>query len=226
MRLNHRLILNVLGGFLVISAMAQTNGTVEKLTEVKSPEPWTQAPEGFRDVRLGSTPEQAKAVLGPLKCEDRNDWIAGVQQCHTTDRSKAFRVAGEVINTYYFFDQGKFVGVTLSEGLMASLQQFPPATYIELSTAFKQKFGPPTYTRSFRSHGIREEKGNIFNGGVTRRIPYDYTFESVAWENEQVNAYLVSDEKNRVSYGVIETQAWAKKKTDAEKSRKTNVTPF
>jgi hypothetical protein len=222
-RLNHRLILNVLVGCLVISAMAQTNGTVEKLTEVKSPESWTQAPEGFRDVRFGFTLEQAQAVLGPMKCEAG---MAGAQQCHTTDRSKAFRVAGEVINTYYFFDEGKFVGVSLSEGLMASLQQFQPSTYIELSTAFKQKFGPPTFTRTFRSHGIREERGNIFNGGVTRRIPYDYTFESVAWENDQVNTYLVSDEKNRISYGIIETQAWAKKKADAEKSRKTSVTPF
>lgn len=214
-------------GFLfAASASSQTNGTTEKLTEVKSSDPWTQAPDGFRDVRFGSTIEQAQALLGPLKCDDRKDWIAGVQQCHTTDRSKAFRVAGEVINTYYFFDEGKFAGVTFSEGLMASLQQFAPPTYRELSAAFKQKFGTPTYTRTFRSHGIREERGNMFNGGVTRRTPYDYTFESIAWENDEVNAYLISNAENRISYGVIEAQSWTKKKAEAGKSKKTNVTPF
>jgi len=222
----HRIVASLIVGSLALSAGAQTNGTTETLSEVKSPEPWTQAPDGFRDVRFGSTVEQAQAVLGPLKCDDRKDWIAGVQQCHTTDRNKAFRVAGEVINTYYFFDEGKFVGVTLTEGIMASMQQFPPATYRELSTAFKQKFGTPTYTRTFRSHGIREEKGNMFNGGVTRRIPYDFTYESVVWENDQVFAYLTANEQNRISYGMVETQSWTKKKEDAAKKRKTNVTPF
>jgi hypothetical protein len=221
-----RVLVTAVVGCIGLSAAGQSSGAVDKLSEVKSPDPWTQAPDGFRGVKFGATVEEAQVVLGPMKCDDGRDWIPRVQSCHTTDRSKAFRVANEVINTYYFFDEGKFVGVTFSEGMMAGLTQFPPPTYVELSTAFKQKFGTPTYSRTFRAHGIREERGNMFNGGRDKHIPYDYTFETISWENETVSAFLVSDGRYRLSNGAIEVQSWIKKKTDAEKARKTSVTPF
>lgn len=220
--LKHLVLVAVVG--LACHLAAQDRPDV--LSEVKSPEPWTQAPTGFREVPFGATLDEAKAILGPMKCDDRSDWIAGSLQCHTTDRGKAFRVAKEVINTYYFFDNGKFVGVTFQEGMMAALNQFPPPTYYELATAFRQKFGTPSVTRTYRAHGIREEKGNMFNGGRDRKIPYDYTFESVEWTNDQVVVYLVAEENQRLGYGYIETREWQQKNEEASKKRKVNVTPF
>lgn len=119
-----------------VVAHAQSHN-VTKEDEVKSPDPWTQAPTEFRGVKFGATLDEAQAVLGALKCEEAawEGYPKNATRCHTKDRSKAFKVAGEVINTYYVFHEGKFVAVDFAQGLMAGMAQYAPPTYHELATS-------------------------------------------------------------------------------------------
>lgn len=215
-----------------VVAHAQSHN-VTKEEEVKSADPWTQAPAEFRGVKFGATLDEAQAVLGPLKCEEATweGYPKNATRCHTKDRSKAFKVAGEVINTYYVFHEGTFVAVDFAQGLMAGMAQYAPPTYHELSTAFEQKYGTPTFKRTFRHTGVEKKTlrsyvGGRYAGSRPEFVPFDYKTYVVAWENETMHIYLASDQSWRLTNGSIETAAWRTAREEAQKTRKTDVTPF
>ncbi|MEO8379397.1 MAG: hypothetical protein ABI779_07015 [Acidobacteriota bacterium] len=199
------------------------NSVVTVLSEVKAPEPWMQAPTSFRDVPFGATFAEAQAVLGPMKCSDIE--LPKSQSCTTKDRSKAFRVGGTVINTYYQFYEGKFVGVSMMEGIMASTQKYGPATYRELATAFEQKYGTPSIKKRLRFTGVRPETVNPLTGRRPAEA-YDYAADVVVWENDAVHIYLTEASGGKLSYGVVETRDWQRVKDEAQKQRQTSVSPF
>lgn len=215
----------LVAAFAIVAAVqiAAQNGVVTVLTEEKSPDPWTQAPTSFRDVPFGATLTEAQAVLGPMKCSEAD--APKSQSCSTKDRSKAFRVGGTVINTYYHFQDGKFVGVSLMEGLLASTQKYGPATYRELATAFEQKYGRPTVRKRLRFTGVRPETVNPLTGRKPAEA-YDYAADVVVWENDTVHVYLTEAQGGRLSYGVVETKEWQHAKEAAQKQRATSVSPF
>lgn len=208
---------------MVAGAALGQNSVVTVLSEVKSPDPWTQAPTSFRDVPFGATLSEAQAILGPMKCSD----IATPksQSCTTKDRGKAFRVGSTVINTYYYFHEGKFVGVALMEGVMASTQKYGPATYSELATAFEQKYGVPTIKKRLRFTGVRPETVSPLTGRKPAEA-YDYAADVVVWENEAMHIYLTEASGGRLNSGVVETREWQRLKEEAEKQRSTAVSPF
>lgn len=207
---------------VAVSAFAQ-NSVVTVLSEVKSPDPWTQAPSSFRDVPFGATLAEAQTTLGPMKCSDVE--TPKSQSCTTKDRSKAFRVGGTVINTYYQFYEGRFVGVSLMEGIMASTQKYGPATYRELATAFEQKYGTPTIKKRLRFTGVRPETVNPLTGRRPAEA-YDYAADVVVWENDAMHIYLTEASGGKLSYGVVETRDWQRVKEEAQKQRSTSVSPF
>jgi len=209
--------------FVIAFQVHAQNAVVTVLNEEKSPDPWTQAPTTFRDVPFGATLTEAQAVLGPMKCSEVESPKS--QSCSTKDRSKAFRVAGTVINTYYHFHDGKFVGVSLMEGLLASSQKYGPATYRELATAFEQRYGRPTLRKRLRFTGVRPETVNPLTGRRPAEA-YDYAAEVVVWENDTMHVYLTEASGGHLSYGVIETKVWQRVKDEAQKQRPTSVSPF
>ena len=214
-------------------AISQTHN-VETVEEVKAETPWSQAPDGFRDVKFGATEAEAIAILGPMKCNDvKWESLPPHRSCSTKDRSKAFRVENAVVATYYIFYEAKFVGVTLSETISMSVADYAPPLFAQLSAAFVERYGTPTIRRTFRHHGTREVTirrtvGGRSAGSRIDFVPFDYKTFAVVWENDDVNAYLTSGEGARLSYGVIETRAWEKLKEEAREAAKkpASVTPF
>lgn len=218
---------------VTMPAMSQTHN-VETVEELKAEAPWTQAPDGFRGVRFGATEAEAVAVLGPMKCNEvKWEGVPPHRSCSTKDRSKAFRVENVVVATHYIFHEGKFVGVSLSETLSMSIADYAPPLYAQLSAAFEERYGPPTIRRTFRHHGVEEVKirrtvGGRSAGSRIDFVPFDYKTFAVIWENDDVNAYLTSGQGGQLSYGIVETQAWAKLKEEAREQAKKpkSVTPF
>jgi hypothetical protein len=210
--------------FFAVASGVSASEVADVIKDVRSEEPWTKHPTGFRGALFGSDEAGVQAVVGKLKC--RGKASDPVRDCTPATAAQLMQIDGQRIRDTYRFREGVLVAVTLGEdwGTGWSADTIAPFTpgCDSVFTAFVQRYGVPSRYRITRHRGVKAKEVRTYGAVRSSRIehvPYEYDRQEHEWENE--HAYVRVAGTSQRCRATVQTSAERQREISESKQQQT-----